>query len=46
LLNGALISQGRYPARDELARLAGVEPDQPGHAQTGAKLPVINPRCC
>jgi hypothetical protein len=43
LLNGAVISKGGYPARDELARLTGVEPDQ---AQTGAKLPVINARCC
>lgn len=46
LLNGAVISKGCYPTRDELARLAGVEPDQPGQAQTGAKLPVINTRCC
>ena len=38
-----VISKGGYPARDELARLTGVEPDQ---AQTGAKLPVINARCC
>ena len=44
LLNGAAISRGRYPTRDELARLTGVEPDQ--SAQPGAKLPVINQRCC
>ena len=43
LLNGAVISKGRYPTRDELARLTGVEPDQPaGAEQTGMKLPVIN----
>jgi hypothetical protein len=46
LMNGAAISQGCYPARPELARLAGVEPDQPGPAQPRAILPVINSRCC
>ena len=46
LLNGAAISKGCYPTRDELARLTGVEPDQPGPARPGAKLPVISPRCC
>ena len=46
LLNGAVVSQGHYPSRDELARLTGVEPDEPGKQQTGAKLPVINSRCC
>ncbi|MFB3829980.1 MAG: arsenite efflux transporter metallochaperone ArsD [Bryobacteraceae bacterium] len=40
LLNGAVVSQGRYPDRDELARLAGVEPDR------SVKLPVIHKRCC
>lgn len=45
LLNGAVISRGRYPSRDELAQLTGVEPDEP-QQQTGAKLPVINSRCC
>jgi hypothetical protein len=43
LLNGAVVSKGRYPTRDELASLAGVEP---GEAQAGAKLPVINTRSC
>ena len=43
LLNGAVVSKGCYPARDELARLAGVEPDQ---APAGARLPVIDTRCC
>ena len=46
LLNGAVVSKGCYRTRDELARLTGVEPEQPGQAQTGAKLPVINTRCC
>lgn len=43
LLNGLVVSEGRYPAREELARLTGVEPD---HPRTGAELPVINTRCC
>ena len=46
LLNGVVISKGSYPARDELARLTGVAMEQPSEAQTGAKLPVINTRCC
>lgn len=41
LLNGAIVSKGCYPAREELARLTGVELEQ-----TGAELPVINTRCC
>jgi hypothetical protein len=51
-LDGAIVSQGRYPSRDELARLAGVEADQTAGAAPGAsspnalKLPVINTRCC
>jgi hypothetical protein len=43
LLNGAVISKGRYPNRDELARLTGVEP---GQTRSGAELPVTNTRCC
>lgn len=51
LLNGTIVSEGHYPTREELARLAGVEPDPsagdaPDQARTGAKLPVINTRCC
>ena len=46
LLNGAIVSKGRYPARDELARLTGVETETSAPEQTGAKLPVINKRCC
>jgi hypothetical protein len=46
LLNGAVISQGCYPTRDELARLIGVEPEPPGQVQTGMKLPVIQTKCC
>ena len=46
LLNGAVVSKGCYPTRDELARLTGVEPEHPTEVQAGAKLPVINTRCC
>jgi thiamine pyrophosphate-dependent acetolactate synthase large subunit-like protein len=42
LLNGAVISQGRYPARDELARLTGVDADLADRQPTGAALPVFN----
>lgn len=45
LLNGAIVSRGRYPSRDELANLTGVEPEQRSAEQAPA-LPVINPRCC
>ena len=46
LLDGAVISKGCYPTRDELARLTGVEPEQTGQPQTGAQLPVIQTKCC
>ncbi len=40
LLDGAVVSQGRYPTRRELGRLLGVEAD-------GAELPpVISRPCC
>ena len=49
LLDGSIVSQGRYPARDELAVLAGVDtddtPPEPS-SPNAAKLPVINSRCC
>ena len=51
LLDGAIVSQGRYPSRDELVRLTGVEADQTADAAPGGpspnavKLPVIN-KCC
>src|SRR5450432_2539782 len=38
LLNDAVVSKGRYPTRDELARLTGLEPDQSVQAQP-AQLP-------
>ena len=52
LLDGSIISQGRYPSREELARLAGVQRDEeavatPGNSSTNAvKLPVTNDRGC
>lgn len=46
LLNGAIVSKGAYPTRDELARLTGVQRDESGQKPTGTKLPVINTRCC
>ncbi len=41
VLNGAIVSKGQYPEREKLARMVGVQMDE-----TGAKLPVIKPRCC
>ena len=52
VLDGSIVSQGRYPTRDELARLAGVQADETPDAAPGTpspnavKLPVINTRCC
>lgn len=51
LLDGSIISEGRYPSREELARLAGVQAEEapeasPSTASSNAvKLPVIN-KCC
>lgn len=46
LLNGAVISTGCYPTRNELARLTGVELEPSGQTRTGAQLPVIQAKCC
>jgi hypothetical protein len=46
LLDGAVVSEGAYPTRNDLARMIGVEPGQADAAPAGAKLPVINTRCC
>jgi hypothetical protein len=46
LLNGAVVSRGCYPTREELAGLSGVAPDQSVQAQPGAQLPVIQTKCC
>lgn len=50
LLNGAVVSQGAYPTRPDLARIAGVEFDPDAPAQpakpVGISLPVIGGNCC
>ncbi len=38
IVDGKLVSRGRYPTRQELAQFAGVPDD--------AALPVMQPRCC
>lgn len=49
LLDGSIISEGRYPSREELARLAGVQADEAPESTAGTSsavtLPVIN-KCC
>lgn len=44
LFNGAIVSKGRYPDREELAKLVGLEPD--GTKSSGPRLPIIRSRCC
>jgi hypothetical protein len=50
LLDGSIISEGRYPSREELVRLIDVEADESPEASPGGsspnavKLPVINNR--
>jgi hypothetical protein len=44
LLNGSIVSKGRYPAREELAQLVGLEPD--GTKTPGPQLPIMQGRCC
>jgi hypothetical protein len=44
LFNGAIIGKGRYPGREELARLVGLEPG--GTNTPGRMLPVVRGRCC
>ena len=52
LLDGSIVSEGRYPTREELARLAGVhvgetpEPVAVASSPNAVKLPLINNRCC
>jgi hypothetical protein len=44
LIDGAIVSKGSYPTRQQLAAMAGVEADV---AQAGGmKLPVVQPKCC
>jgi hypothetical protein len=51
LLDGSIISEGRYPSREELTRLTGVQADAAPEAGPSpssphaVKLPVIN-KCC
>ena len=44
LADGVIVSKGRYPAREELAKLAGLEPD--GAKSLGPRLPIVRSRCC
>jgi hypothetical protein len=45
LMDGAIVSQGRYPNRNELAQIAGVDLDAL-QEPAGMKLPVIQTGCC
>jgi hypothetical protein len=40
LLDGVIVSEGRYPSRAELAALVGVE------FSKAAELPIVRGRCC
>ena len=44
LVDGAIVSQGRYPVREELAKLVGLEPD--GTKLSGPRLPIVRSSCC
>jgi len=44
LVDGAIVSEGRYPAREELAKLVGLESD--GTNSSGPRLPIVRSRCC
>ena len=44
LVDGAIVSKGRYPAREELARFVGLEPD--GTKRPELRLPIVQGRCC
>ncbi len=44
LLNGAIVSKGRYPGREELAKLVGLELD--GMKTPDPRLPIVQGRCC
>ena len=44
LVDGAIASQGRYPVREELAKLVGLESD--GTKSSGPRLPIVQSGCC
>jgi hypothetical protein len=44
LLNGAVVGKSRYPDREELARIVGIEFD--GSKVSGPVLPIVKSRCC
>jgi hypothetical protein len=51
LVNDTIISRGRYPKREELARLTGVALEEapegsPSEQRKAVALPVVNNRCC
>ena len=46
LVDGAVVSKGAYPTREELVRLTGVEPGEPVQTQPDGQLPVIQSKCC
>jgi hypothetical protein len=46
LLDGSIVSQGRYPTRAELAELTGVELVVPSPEPSGLKLPIVKSGCC
>jgi hypothetical protein len=44
LVDGQIVSKGKYPARKELAGLVGLDID--GNKQPELKLPILQDRCC
>jgi hypothetical protein len=44
LVDGQIVSKGKYPPREELARFVGLNAD--GNKQPGLRLPVVQGRCC
>lgn len=44
LLDGEVVSIGSYPNREELAQMAGLEPD--GTKTAKPTLPIVRNRCC
>jgi len=43
-VNGAIVSEGRYPAREELAKLVGLKPD--GTKSFRPRLPIVQSGGC